>query len=526
MENTALWIFLRYISNTIYKDMKKLALLFVAVAMSVTGFASRSQLTALFGYSVFYLPESNQPYVETYLRFDARGLAFQEVEEGRFRASVEVTLVARRGDTVEYVKKYNLLSPFTSSAEATNFTFMDLQRFGLANGIYDLELTLKDNGTDDDPVMLKEKLLVYYGKGKPMMSAIQLMESAMPTTTENMLSRNGYDMVPYIDDFVPEQVQVLHPYFELYNTDKEIGSGAYNVEVYVTQRESGIRLPKIGWKRSGVAPKACVPVFADLDVSGLPSGNYVIVAEVTNGDGDALFRKEVMIMRSNPNIEEATATEAEVATSFAALINDEETINYYIDALYPISSAAELSIAKDLLGRQALAEKQTYLYRFWKSRDEVNPEGKWKEYYKLMKYVEEHFTYPRTPGYRTDRGRVYLQYGPPDYVRDEKNFVGALNNVHWSLNANTANSLGEGTKANEGYIYYLPYQLWRYNTLPGDYSNRVFLFWDEFRGGYYKLLNSNARGEVVTPGWERMLSRNTVDEEAIGEVGQQFNRGY
>ena len=507
--------------------MKKLALLFVAVAMAATGFASQSQLSALFGYSVFYLPESNQPYVETYLRFNAWSLAFKEVEDGRFRASVEVTLVARKGDTVAYVKKYNLLSPFTTSAQATNFTFFDLQRFGLSNGIYDLELTLKDNGADDDPVTLKEKLIVYFGKGKPMMSGIQLMESAMPTTTENMLSRNGYDMVPYIDDFVPDNISVLHPYFELYNMDKEIGSsGEYNIEVYLTQKESGFRLPKIGWKRSGKDPKASVPVFADLDVSRLPSGNYIIVAEVTNNDGDAFFRKEVTIMRSNPNVEEASPTEAEVATSVAARINDEETINYYLDALYPISSATELSVAKDLLSRQALQEKQTYLYRFWKSRDEVNPEGKWKEYFALMKYVEEHFTYPRTPGYRTDRGRVYLQYGPPDYVRDEKNFVGALNNVHWSMNTHTANSLGEGTKANEGYIYYLPYQLWRYNTLPGDYSNRVFLFWDEFRGGYYRLLNSNARGEVITPGWERMLSRNTLEDEAIGEVGQQFNRGY
>ena len=54
----------------------------------------------------------------------------------------------------------------------------------------------------------------------------------------------------------------------------------------------------------------------------------------------------------------------------------------------------------------------------------------------------------------------------------------------------------------------------------------MFLFWDEFRSGFYRLLNSNARGEVRTMGWERMLSRNTMDEGAIGEVGMQFNRGF
>ena len=125
-------------------------------------------------------------------------------------------------------------------------------------------------------------------------------------------------------------------------------------------------------------------------------------------------------------------------------------------------------------------------------------------------------------------GRVYLQYGPPDYVRDEKNYVGALNNPSLSAhNAYYTNSYGEGDNtAEQGQVHYLPYQLWRYNQLPGDNANRTFLFWDEFRGGYYRLLNSNARGELRTAGWERMLSRNTIDEGAVGEVGQQFNRGY
>jgi hypothetical protein len=33
-------------------------------------------------------------------------------------------------------------------------------------------------------------------------------------------------------------------------------------------------------------------------------------------------------------------------------------------------------------------------------------------------------------------------------------------------------------------------------------------------------------GEVTTPGWERMLSRYTMEEGALGEVGMQFRRGY
>jgi GWxTD domain-containing protein len=99
-----------------------------------------------------------------------------------------------------------------------------------------------------------------------------------------------------------------------------------------------------------------------------------------------------------------------------------------------------------------MKSKQTFLYRFWKSRNPIDPEGEWNKYLAKLKYVEEHFTYPLTPGYRTDMGRVYLQYGPPDFVRDEKNFVGALNNVKWSQRISTT-SYGEGEHANEGLIY-------------------------------------------------------------------------
>jgi hypothetical protein len=40
------------------------------------------------------------------------------------------------------------------------------------------------------------------------------------------------------------------------------------------------------------------------------------------------------------------------------------------------------------------------------------------------------------------------------------------------------------------------------------------------------LLNSNVRGEIQEVGWERRLCRNQLDENVIGEVGLQFERGY
>lgn len=504
--------------------MKKIALLLLVTLTSTIALASNKSLSALFGYSLFYLPESNQPYVETYLNFDARTLNFTQREDGRYRATVEVTIVVRHNDTVAYLKKYDLNSPYTSNPTETNFTFFDLQRFGLSNGIYDMELTLRDKASDNSPNVIQEKIIVYYSSTSSMMSSIQLMSSASPTETENMLSRNGYDMVPYIDDFVPAEVTHLHPYFELYNTHLEVGSEPFSINVYVEKKENGHRIPDISQTINRKGAPGNIPVYSDLDISNLPSGNYNIVVEVLNSQMMPFFKKETTIMRSNPKLDIDMMDKTEVATSFAALITDKELINYYIDALYPISSPTELSTARHLIQQPDLAAKQAYLYNFWKLRNSINPEEAWNNYLKNLNYVDEHFSYPLTRGYRTDMGRVYLQYGPPSFVRNEKNFVGVMNNIKTER---FASSSFEGSEtAQDGHIHYLPYQLWRYNTLPGDYGNRVFLFWDEFRSGYYKLLNSNAMGELRTAGWERMLSRYTMDEGAVGEVGMQFNRGY
>ena len=142
------------------------------------------------------------------------------------------------------------------------------------------------------------------------------------------------------------------------------------------------------------------------------------------------------------------------------------------------------------------------------------------------------FSYPRTLGIHTDRGRVYLQYGPPDFVRDEKNFVSVrnLNGTHSGTPLQMRQTGDDATNQfeteSQGHVYYLPYQIWRYNKLPMDDNTRVFLFWDEHRSGLYTLLNSNARGEVQDPGWERRLCRNQLGDNVVGEVGEQFRRGY
>ena len=502
----------------------------LVLAASIVGVQGQGSMRAVFSYSTFYAASTGQPYVETYLSFDAWTMNFVEQANGTYRATAEVVIVARQDDSVCYVKKYDLNSPTVGTLDELDFSFIDMQRFSLRNGIYNLELTLRDKNADDPAATVSEKLVINYDNLHPTLSSVQLMASATPTTTENVFSRGGYDMEPYVSDFLPEQVSQLNFYYEIYNINQELGKKPFLAVAYVEQQETGNRFES----QRSMARKysaAVVPVYGSLDISDLPSGNYNLVVELRNNENQLMLYKKLPFFRSNPGVKGEHISD--FTGTFAGAYTDEAQLNVYLDALYPIASEREKTVSRDLIKRPGLEEKQAFLYRFWQERYPLNPEVEWLKYKERIDYVQAAFSYPRTPGIHTDRGRVYLQYGPPDFVRDEKNFVSVryLNAAHSGTPEQMRQS-GEDVSTtqfvseSQGHVYYLPYQIWRYNKLPMDDNTRVFLFWDEHRSGLYTLLNSNARGEVQDPGWERRLCRNQLGDNVVGEVGEQFQRGY
>ena len=113
-----------------------------------------AQMQAVFDYAVFNLVDRQQPYIETYLQFDAWTMHFDSVAPGTYRAEAEVTLVLSQHDSVCYVKKYDLGSPTVQSLDKLDFSFLDVQRFSVSNGVYDLTVRLRDKGVEGPEAML------------------------------------------------------------------------------------------------------------------------------------------------------------------------------------------------------------------------------------------------------------------------------------------------------------------------------------------------------------------------------------
>lgn len=84
------------------------------------------------------------------------------------------------------------------------------------------------------------------------------------------------------------------------------------------------------------------------------------------------------------------------------------------DALYIITAEEK----KVFLTLKTEAEKEQFVEDFWRRRD-PNPDteiNEYKEvYYNRIAYVNEHFS-SCIPGWKTDKGRIYILYGKPDSI--------------------------------------------------------------------------------------------------------------
>lgn len=516
-----------------YKNIKyfaALAFLLLACHLSVLAQAQKSDkhLSAVFSYSSFY-QSGTGPYIETYVSFDAWNLVFVP-SDGKFQASVEMIITAERNDTIAVVKKYDLKSPKIDSPDHDHFNFIDMQRFALPRGIYNLTISLRDKNSSDSPTVVREQVALYYDSKRPALSSVQLMANVKPTATPNILSRGGYDMEPYVNDFLPEQVSQLNFYCELYNIDRELRDPNVYVVSFIEMQETGSVL-EYTQTTHRMDRDSIIPIFGSIDITQLASGNYNLVVEIRNKSNDMLLFKRLPFFRSNPTAS-ASGNQTPVEFTFASKLTNEAELNDYVEALYPLANELERRTIYSLIKAPGLEAKQKFLYNFWLRRDPLDPESLWNDYRKRIEYVNANFAWINTKGYQTDRGRVYLQYGPPDYVRDEKNFVSSrgmgsgVSIIRDSDPSKQVVGLDDQARSGIGQIFYLPYQLWRYNTLPGDDANRCFLFWDQFRSNQYQLLHSNAKGEVRDMYWERRLSQGQLPENAQGEVGDQFNRGH
>ena len=116
-------------------------------------------------------------------------------------------------------------------------------------------------------------------------------------------------------------------------------------------------------------------------------------------------------------------------------------------------------------------ERDQFIEQFWLRRDPTPDtiENEYKEeHYRRIAYANEHFA-SGIPGWKTDRGRFYIMYGPPDEIESHP------------AGGTYERPIDEGGGETSTY----PFEQWRYRYIEGIGTNVVMEFVDPSNSGEY-----------------------------------------
>jgi GWxTD domain-containing protein len=441
-------------------------------------------IQAYLNYTIFNVPGQG-PYIETYLSVAGSSVNYVKNDKGQFQGSIEVTFIFRQKEEIRAFDKYQLFSPEVADTSTVDFSFIDQQRYFIPAGDYEMEIIIADLNAGKKPFSAIQPVLIKVDETGTSFSGIELIKSYTPSTEQNITTKGSFDLIPMVHNFYPESVSKLTYYTEIYNSDKNPGPNEkFLVTTMIKSFETGISLKDfVSYKKFDTGP--VVPVLGEYDISRLPSGNYLVHIEVRNKSNEIIARNELFFQRSNPNMQFNIneISSIDVNATFANRITSEDTLQEFINCLDPIATELEKTFIYKQSKISDLKTKQQFFYNFWLSRDPLNPEKAWREYYDQVLIVNGAYKTQISKGYETDRGRVYLKYGPPNIITESYNEPSSY-----------------------------PYEIWHYYELGGNQRNKKFVFYStDMLTNSFTLLHSDAIGEVSNYKWQIFLNSRWYD---------------
>jgi GWxTD domain-containing protein len=175
-------------------------------------------------------------------------------------------------------------------------------------------------------------------------------------------------------------------------------------------------------------------------------------------------------------------------------------------------------------------ERDNFIEAFWQRRDPTpdTEENEFKEeHYQRIAYANEHFA-AGVPGWRTDRGRIYIVFGKPDEIDSHP----------------SGGSYQRPMEEGGGETSTFPFEDWRYRYIEGIGQEVIIEFVDNCMCGEYHMTMDRSEKDalLMTPNagltmWEQMgmsnksqrfngngLERLGLGPDSAGLQAKQFDR--
>ncbi len=472
---------LYFITFVNMKTFIRIAALVICVLCAQHALAIR----AYFDYRVFDIPGQG-PFVEVVISYDGQTFELADNGQGGFNAAVGLSIIISQNDKIIDFRKTIVQGPTLETQEKTDF--LSLERFSLPNGIYNVEIEITDNNAPNvAPVKMVAPIKIDNLKEGAFFSDIQFISAYAASTDINAFSKSGFDLIPYVSSYFPSNINELLFYSEIYNLDKVLGNDEPLAFVISIRQLNNTEIKEIS-RIKRINARTVSPQLHTIDLRNLPSGEYKLLLEARDRNNSLIAMKERFFTRNLVKavpIEEQVPDNNVVARSFAGRYTQADTLRDIIYSLNPIALSQERNTINNTMASANLQEMQSFFYSFWYKRNQTDPEFAWRQYEEKLKMVDENFGTRIKKGWKTDRGRVYLQYGPPN-TRIER----PHDPDYW------------------------PFEIWHYYETNDKLHDRRFLFYNTTLGEDYELLHSDVPQEPKNLDWPSLVRQRAMNSPA------------
>lgn len=428
----------------------------------------------------------------SYIRQARLGFACYALNDQEFD-NPDSLLAFRASRTPAYSELFRTATPPVRDTldPSLDLALLVQRRVQLRPGRYMAVLDVTDHHLDNGQVLTLTRTFELKAPDlkQPEFSDLILVQSVRYTgaSAEEPFARNGFKIVPYLNNATYVNADTLSFYLEYYRLGNFVQDPLF-AKVFVTEANSRTPVPGHVLLFKPRVQRAHEVLYGSLKIAELPSQTYFLHVEIRRNDGTVVggMRRKFFVYnnRTEPQTNLLATNAPQAGNDF---IPKDEDLKRFLPSLQYIASALEISMMKTL---KTDVERRNFFVSFWEKRvnDPSASARTWSEYLNRIKYANQYFKMGNLEGWKSDRGRVLLTYGIPS---DVQQFDGDTDKF--------------------------PYAVWTYNKL-GTQFGVIFAFvCYNTAFNDYQLVHSTRIGEVQNANWRQNIRPNPFDPNRLRE---------
>lgn len=403
---------------------------------------SEGKIKFVLDYSRFFRSDSLSE-VEFYLLIDTKKIP---ISADQYETKVTLTNSQNQANTSQWNSKLR---------KSRVGTIVDMFRIFVRPDTYQVEVTVK---AGDASGKVKTNFVI-----EPMPKELSISDPEVALKffddSTSKFYKHGVAVLPNPSHTYQPPSDTLRFYYEIYGIQPDTG---YIVLNHIIQDTVGNMVLALTPRTVPKNKRRSLPWADEIPITGLPSGPYYLMIRAVDLSNGKKTLQNVNFFYFKPEISQVTFPDS--------LLQYLEFINYF-------ASEKEQRELNSLTGDA----KKNFLLRFWKKYD-PDPSTPTNEFLltfvERVKYADNNFSFIGRKGRYSDRGRIYIRYGPPDQIERKSQSWASKDVIKW--------------------IYYKRGQM-------------DFIFVDLKQNGDYELVYSSIPEEPTREDWKQLVKEDVLD---------------